>query len=97
MSVTVKNVYQDKAAIGRIDDCSDLISIINRSIPWVQATDNCDRTISIVSNQQYEEYQKMIDKALLNWAATAKVKLTCPPTHSYNAFQLSPQHTLIRV
>lgn len=97
MSVTVKNVYKDKAAIGRIEDCGELVTIIHHSIPGVKATDNCDRTISLTSEQGYEEYRKMFDKSILKWCAKSKIKLNCPPAHSYNAFQLSPQHILIRV
>ena len=97
MSITVQNVYKDKATVGRLENFDALISIMRKHMPNLGIVDNHDRTISIACDQHYDSYRQTFEKSISKWTTKSNIKLSTSPMHIYNVFPLTPQNVLIRV
>lgn len=97
MNVTVQNVYQDKAEVGKLENFDTLIDIMKKNMPNLGIVDNHDRTISIQCDEHYGTYQSTFEKSIFKWTAKSHVKLNTAPIHVFNVLPLTPQHVLIKV
>lgn len=97
MNISVKSVYQDKAAVGKLEDFEGLIDILHKHIPGIAAVDNHDRTISVHCDDNYPVYQPLFEKSISKWVKHSKVELNCHPMHVFNVLPLSPQNVLIKI
>ena len=75
-------------------DPEDLKDIIHKSHPFLNITNNLDRTISIQSSEELYDLSGISDKAIVEWMGN---DLTSSASTVYAVFKLNANSYLIKV